>query len=253
MMRNSLGDPKTRYARYLPVSGVLAFVVKVGPGVGRFLLFTPAGTLALVVVGFVLIGLSNRLYGGSATRPAPRGRQGEDAALAAQFRALVAGDGAKNVILFLDEIRAGRGLGWQGLRERGDPYLTITLSLVNASLHRLLVGSFRCEGHIRYEEMDLRGPPTPSVQGLDAHHVVVPGAKVVVTVRQELLPNVVDDMRGKAGQRVRFSFTSLRLITDADLGPQPGAEPVTWAIPFAERGWNGEAKPEVPSAAWLRG
>ncbi len=66
---------------------MLAFVVKVGPGVGRFLLFTPVGTLVLVVVGFVLIGLSNRLYGGSATRPTPRGRQGEVARLLGRLRA----------------------------------------------------------------------------------------------------------------------------------------------------------------------
>ena len=214
-------------------------------------MFTPAGTLVLVVVGFVLIGLSNRLYGGSVTRPAPRSRQGEELALAAQFRSLVASDGSKNVVLFIDELREGRGLGWHGLREQGDPYLALNVWLVNASLHRLHVGSFQCQGHIRYEGTDLRGPPTVSVQGLSANDVVVPGTKVLMAIRQELLPDIVQDIRGKAGQAVRLSLSSLRLTMDADL-PGAGVQPVTWGMPFTADRWNGEIKAVVPAPAYFQ-
>ena len=225
----------------------------IGPAIGNWLL-APLTALLFLPVGFVLLAYSNRRYGGSALHPQPRGeraqRHAEDEQLALDYRSALQLDNAEIMVALLtDGLAKGESIAWQGVREAGDPHLLFIIPIVNASLHGIDSSAVACDGRVSFEGQALKGPPSVTME-TRGHHIVQRGTRASLTIRQELLPEIVNQIRDKAGTRVSFSFSSLAVVFQV-LGHSARAE---WRVPLLTtlEGWNGTCNPTVPDADFLR-
>ncbi len=239
--------------RIFDMRDTIELVQRFGPRVWDFF-GTTLGLITLLLVSVVAIAWSNHKYGGSILKPEPRGVKAKglkkNEQLGMKYQSIVNSDAASNIVVLTTELASGRGIGWHGLKEPGDPYLTFSLEAVNASEHVLSMQSLKCTGQIRLDSHDLAGPPNIKgnivlrTDGERNRTDAKRGDHFTMEIKQKLYPKMVEEIRNKGEQKVVFSFSGLTISVNA-INPIT-SESRDWHMSFVSRAWAGNCEMRVP-------
>lgn len=240
-------------ARMADAMDVAELATEYGPKVWSFFDTLP-GTMALLVIAVVSIAYANRRYGGSAIRPEPRGertrQQREDAILASELRGLLQTEQESKIIILYWHFADGNGVQWEGIKEEGNPHISFHLPVVNASLYSLDRGPVQCTGMVRFESEDLRDLKVELLPEKRDKPRVDRGAYATLVLTQPLLPDIVTRIRGKATQKVTFSFSQVAIRVNASASK--GGNTKNWIFHLTQHSnWNGECRATVPGLQYL--
>lgn len=230
---------------------VLSFFAQIWPPVVRFFLEGPFGIWVALAVGVALIAYSNKHYGGSVTKPEPRGERAkrlrDNDRLAQHLHSMISSDSSLNIALLNDEMH----VDWSDIRLVGDPRITFRIPLVNASLRMLKKGELVVAGQVSYvvgDNWQPLLPPTASLRNNNNQSHITRGERGLLEIQQRLLPEVVTNIRNRAGKEASFSFgqVTVSISTRYPKGI-PTQEDSAWEVRLSSERWNGEWKATIPS------